>query len=424
MSIKAMRFFFVIPLFVFSFISVVHAQSTPVVQGAGTLVASVNIQGVSIVAQEGNTFTLKFNLTNGAGVQSGVLYRVQLMSKAEKGQVAVDEKVYDDTVFLPENTVVEKTITYTAPTALTGTYTLYIDAKNEKGFPFGINSFGEVTLQGSTGGVSVNPDSCSIAVGMQKYTLNGPQGILVNPADTLALTCTLTNASDTSLSVTPSFETNVKSSFGKSIDTTGNTDAIAFAAKESKPVTITFTAPTAPSLYVTRMSLLSADGTHGSVELRYAVRGTIGTIENLSLSKESFVQGEEAKLAIIWSAYSDNINKQSTDITLTATIKDSAGRTCAAPSSQTLPMQRTTPTTDFTFPITRDCASPVVSVTLTDNEGVVLDTQTLGFSVDDHSGVGSEMKKLILVVLISLVGIAVVWFYVRWLKKQQTTFPQ
>lgn len=427
MTIKPQHLFFIIPLFIFVFTFSARslAQETPVISTNGaTLVASVNIQGISIVSQEDNKFNLSFNLTNGKGVQSGIHYRVRLVTATEKGDIVRDEKIYDDTVFLPENSSVKKDISYTAPSTLSGTYKLHIDAQNEKGFLFAIASFGDITLSSDTTGVVINAEKCSVKIGAQESSITPFQGILANKSESLMVTCELTNTSADIVSVEPSFETYTKTTVGEKIEgLEGDKTPVVFAPGESKTVTFKSVTPSKPQLYKTIFSV-NANGVHSnSVEIGYAVRGTMGTIENFSLDKQVFTKGETATLSVIWSAYTDNINKQSTDVTLTATIKNAHGRACAEPMSQTLPMERTMPTTDFSFSITKDCQSPVVSVSLIDNEGVVLDTQTVQFESQEVVA-AATMKRNAIIVVITLLMIIAVGFYIKRLKKHSDTTPQ
>jgi len=427
MSTKPHRVFFIIPIliFVLAFSTITVAQDVPVVNtGGATLVASVNIQGPTIVSQENNAFSLSFNLTNREGVQSGLYYRVQLMAITEKGEVVTDEKVYDEAVFLPEQSSVKKDITYTAPSSLSGTYKLYLDVQNEKGFPFAIASFGEVILVGNTTGVVIAPEKCSVKIGYQEFKSAPFQGILVNKDEAIAVSCTVTNTGAEAASITPSFETYSKTTIGEKIEgLVGDTTAVILAAGESKTLTFSSVVPNKPQLYKTIFSV-SANGVRSnSIEIGYAVKGTMGTIENLSLDKEVFIKGETATLSVIWSAYTDNINKQSTDVTLTAEIKNANGRACAEPVSQTLPMARTTPTTDFSLVIDRDCKSPTVSVTLTDNEGVVLDTQSVQFESAETAAANTMKRNTIIigVIILILLGLGL---YIRRISKHTDTTPQ
>jgi len=427
MFTKPHRLFFIIPIliFVLAFSTVTLAQETPVVNtGGATLVASVNIQGPAIVSQEAGAFSLSFNLTNREGVQSGLRYRVRLMTTTEKGVVSTDEKVYDDIVFLPEHSSVKKDIMYTAPSSLTGTYTLYLDVQNEKGFPFAVASFGEVTLAGNTTGVVIAPETCSVKIGYQEFKSMPFQGILVNKDEAILVSCTVANTGTEVASVIPSFETYAKTTIGEKIEgLAGDTTAVTLAAGESKTLTFTSVVPTKPQVYKTIFSVSANDVRSNSIEIGYAVKGTMGTIENLSLDKEVFLKGETATLSVIWSAYTDNINKQSTDVALTAVIKNANGRACAEPVSQTVPLARTTPTTELSLAIDKDCKSPAVSVTLTDNEGVVLDTQTIQFESSEVVATNT-MKRIAVIIGLIVLMILAVGFYIKKLNKHSDTTPE
>ena len=73
----------------------------------GVLVASVNLRDAKIVSQTGNVFNISFSISNGNGLQTGVKYGVKLVSDT-KDQSILDEKVYDDSLALAENTTLQK----------------------------------------------------------------------------------------------------------------------------------------------------------------------------------------------------------------------------------------------------------------------------------------------------------------------------
>lgn len=419
MKIKRSLTILSIVVLCFSFSTFAQAQDTQVAvtaNGGGVLVASVNIQGVTIVSQEKNKFTLSFVMTNGEGVQSGIHYRVRLVAENKDTQVVMDEKKYDDVVFLAENSEVKKEITYTAPENISGVYQLHIDAQNEKGFIFAVASFGEVTLNGTATGIVITPQECVITLGEKEFVKGVFQGILIAPEESMTLSCLIKNNSTETISATPVFETYSKTTFGEEVQgLVVDVAPISFAPQESKTVRLTTATPKIPQIYKTLFSVKTDTARSNNIEVSFAVKGTMGTIENLSIDKESFLKGETANLSIIWSVYTDDSNKQSTDVTLTASIKNSNGSTCTEDMSQTLPMVRTTPTTGFAFSMTKDCSNPIITVTLTDNEGVVLDTQTIRFDATQKPMKNNATTTLIVISI--LVIIIVTGFYIKKVKQ-------
>ena len=93
-------------------------------------VATVNIYDAKIISQEGNRIKIGFDLDNREGVQPGIKYSVELIRTESEGddetQTVVDEKVYDEKVSLGENETVHREIEYTAPSYLSGDFTVYL----------------------------------------------------------------------------------------------------------------------------------------------------------------------------------------------------------------------------------------------------------------------------------------------------------
>src|SRR3989344_5922984 len=149
------------------------SKNTPT-QVAPITIATVNIQNAKIISQEGNTLNISFDLTNREGMQSGVRYAVALVATTTEGQFLADEKVYPDTLTLAEHSSTPVDITYTAPEALSGTFTVLLSSSNDSGLPLALHPIGKVTLA-PTGGIEIVSSSCYLTVvgekGSSHYTL-------------------------------------------------------------------------------------------------------------------------------------------------------------------------------------------------------------------------------------------------------------
>ena len=133
--------FFVLLLVIFSPLptTIVHGQTTAApalsLPSTAILTGTASIQNATIISQKDNTVTLFFNIKNKEIIQTGIKYGIKLVSEGPKPTV-VDEKIYDESLTLLENSTTPKQIIYAAPKYLNGNYTLVVSNQNESGFPF------------------------------------------------------------------------------------------------------------------------------------------------------------------------------------------------------------------------------------------------------------------------------------------------
>ena len=186
-----------------------------------TLVATVNIQDAKIISQDGNIFNISFNLTNGKIVQPGVRYGLNLIKVDGKGQHVVDEKIYDEVLSLSANSKVTKEIIYTAPTYISGEYTILLISKTESGMPLALNPVAKIKLTATEKNVVIYPESCYLTIqgeaSGKKYLLS--QGVDVLEKEPLYINCMVFNGTTDNVSVDPFFTTNYRSSYGDVVET-------------------------------------------------------------------------------------------------------------------------------------------------------------------------------------------------------------
>jgi hypothetical protein len=383
-----------------------------------TLVGTVNIQDAKIISQEGNNFKLSFVITNREGTQTGVKYAVSLVSQKEKIQTVVDQKVYEEVLTLPENSTITKEISYVAPQGLNGEYMLYVNNQNADGFPFGIGFFGKVSLLSSLKGVEVLPESCYLTVAGEKsekhYGLT--DGVDIDATETLRLACVGTNKSNSTISITPTFETRSRSAFGDIVPAIGGYVApITFSKAEKKSFSFALPKAATPQSYNLKVMLSSLEGVTTTINVHYIIRGVQASIHNVSLDKNSYVAGETAVASLIWSQASGQFLRNSsglnTSITMDAKIVDGYGVGCAQPISQELKKDLTSPVTQISIPITVNCQNPQISMSLKDSNGTVLDKKEFNFKTGEMTQ--SERPKSmpwtpIIIALVIIIGAAVV----------------
>lgn len=343
--------------------------------GQAVLIASVEIENPTLVSQDSGTAELSFTLTNDMVQQTGVRYGVTLIQQKGDTQIVVDEQVYEQKLTLAENSSTPVTLTYTAPSQLTGSYDIYITSQNSSGFPFGMIKAGSIELSATTKGLSIATDSCLTHVSGAAKDSTKP---LLFPSTldgekTLELVCTITNTSDEGVTAIPVFETKFSGAYGATSETTGgDVTPVFFAAKETKTVTIVLPKASKPQMYVVNMKLEGVGVASNTVTAHYYIPGATARILNANLNKDFYTKDEIATAAIFWGGgYSE--------VDATLVIKNQNGRSCAEKTTQTLSVDPVKLVSTVDMSITRDCFSPKLFVTFTEKDGAVLDSQEYGF---------------------------------------------
>jgi hypothetical protein len=427
------KFSYISFLFLFSFVLVTPAfavetppvvkttTATTAVNGASTVVvlATVNIQKANIVSQNGNDFNISFVLTNETGVQSGVNYGVSLVGIGPKNQFVFDEKIYGESLTLGEKSNITKEIIYEAPKILSGTYNLYLTVKNASGFTFGRVPIKGIILKSSESGLLISPQSCSTQIvnGKNGTRYDLLQRVDITKDETLRLTCDAVNGTDKDLSVTPSFETFIGSTYGKvATQIGGSTEAITFKSKEQKTFSVNLPTVSFPQNYTVKVKLVGSDIVSNTVSPSYFLSGPNATIRNLSLDKDYYKKGDNATLSLLYNSIENNSQSK---LFVKATILNSKGKECISPINQPLIQNTQSPVVEIPALIENDCLNPNVSVTILDDKGTVLDQKDFNVTSISLSTSAKKANTIALIFLIIILVVAGIILYFRNLKKKQ-----
>ncbi|MFA6515428.1 MAG: hypothetical protein WCT42_04195 [Candidatus Paceibacterota bacterium] len=371
-----------------------------------TMVADVNVSKTKIVSQDGNLLKISFLISNGKGIQPGVKYGINLVSKTTGKEMVVDEKIYDESLLLHENQSIQKEITYVAPAFLNGTYSLYLISKNEAGFPFSSSLIGEVKLVSSVKSLEISPDSCSLTIANDKtsptYKLN--QTIKVEPNEPILITCTAINKLNTQVDAVTIFKTTQDTAFGKivSTDNDKSTKTISFKANESKTFSTTLPMVITPGLYYLNMGLKYNDSYSNTINLPYQINGVSGKIYNFSMDKDYYVKGDIAKLSLMWNSIGDK-----TPISLSVNVADFKDKKCAESINQSLIKDTTKVMTEIPIPIKKNCYNPKLALVLKDSSGNILDEKSFNIETISIEKPEFNNKNIYLFILILLMIIVV-----------------
>lgn len=397
----------------------VLAVETPTTPQKAVVIAQVNVEKAKIVSQEGNVLNISFNITNREGAQSGVRYSVKLIQKVAKSQVAVDEYVYPEVLSIGANSTLERSIGYTAPANLDGTYTALVLVKNYSGLPLGNGSLGEIKLVSSVKTAEILPETCSTSTSVGKNAVSTPinKGISISPKENIILTCTVVNNSKESISVIPTYETHYRSLYGDIAEQTGGDIApISLKAGEKKPISLTLPKATIPQVYSVKVSLKSGEIYSNSVVVNYNLSGLSATIQNFSLDKDSYKNNETANISFFWTT-SANRKEAFPPITLEARITDERQKECIIPVSQLL---ASAGLVQIPAPIIKNCDNPQVAIALKDASGNTLDQKQLSFEPTEKLSTNAFTGKngTIFTIIAVLILLAILIYFMKLKKKE------
>jgi hypothetical protein len=397
---------------------------------SSNIVATVNIEDAKIVSQKGNIFKISFTLSNREGLQTGVKYGVKLFS--DTGKYLADEKVYEESLTLYENSKVEKEITYVAPSVLSGSYTVYLASNNENNFPFGIVEVGKAKLVASIKGIEIQNTSCYLQVvgevGNTHYSLI-KSTIDIAQNEQLRLTCTAVNKANTSMTVVPYYETHYFSAYGKvAPQEGGDYKSITFAKGEKKTFSVILPKSNTAQFYNLKIGLLSSDTSSNFVSVGYIIRGVSGAIQKISLDKNYYKGGDKGEMTVLWYASSGDLFTRSKskvgippNALLSAIMVNEEGRDCIN-SINKQPLTRDTEDsfTHIAFNIKTTCMNPKVKATLTDESGRVLDQKEFAFKSDPaseaviaHNAKKSMSPRSAIILVVALLAIVGAGIYMK-----------
>ena len=384
--VRSRKIVFLIALFMSSFCLVPAAWSQESVAETGqtsksVLIATVNVQDIQLLKQEGNVLTLTFGITNDEGIQPEILYAVNLYAKDSKGALSViDQKVYgNDVINLGVKESAHREVTYAAPSFLKGSYFLGVEVKNPDGLPFGTVLLTEpVTLNGTNEQIAIDSSNCFLTVGGEKSGkhYSPSQGVDIASDENLTAHCSVMNTFKTEEIVTSVVRTHYRSPFGKIIGDEKRT-SVTFATGKTTEFSIVLPKPFDPQAYVAILSFVDKSNEQVSlpVNFRYVLRGASATIQNLTSDKDYYQKGETAKASFYWSGPADGFYGSrlgSTDqkaASAIANIFDGQKNACALPETQIL---KDVGMELISLPILRDCQDPIISVKLVDKDGKTL----------------------------------------------------
>jgi hypothetical protein len=349
-------------------------------------VATVNIYNAALTNQATNgELTIAFELNNREGIQSNIKYAVNLIQQTKDKSILMDQQVYDEEVTLGQNETKQKKITYTPPYFLGGTYQLMIEARNNDGLTLGLADAGNVLLSGNGQNVIIYQDSCYLTIEEDKenkhYTLS--QGADIKPEENISLNCEIENKVAGDIIVTPTFTTYYRSTFGKKL-AQKTTEPISLKQGEKSLKSFAVPTQTEPQAYDTVFTLNddSSNPISEKITAHYVIAGQSASIQNVQFDKNSYRQGETAKLSFFYSGNASNFpnarnNQQEETLNVEINIQDQDNKACAPIFKKELAQESFSA---FDIVMTQNCTNPIAQVTIKDKDGKVLAQNSFGTS--------------------------------------------
>lgn len=381
------------------------------------VVATTDIKDAQIVVQNGHDVTLLFNLYNAVGVQSGIVYGVELYTNGTNGRQLIDTKVYGDTpLTLGVGETLPVSMTYGAPTFLSGKHEVWLVAKTQSGMPLSLARVGNVEFVGV--GNHVGLSDCTASVGGASYPLTA--GVDIAPNEALSVACTAHNTFDEAKEVSVQFSTYERSVYGPMVETVVPT-AQSVLVPADATTKVSFSVPTAlkAQAYDAVLELVDTAGTVISpkVIVHYVIQGESATLQNAVFDKSSYAIGETAEVMVSWSLSADAFHgargggSETGPLTMSVVMADRAGQFCSAPA--VLSLQGAGLTSQFAVPVLRDCTDPHLIVGLTDATGASLSDQSFNYTpvvIHEELDAPATALSLLITVLLMVVSIPVLLF--------------
>jgi len=382
------------------------------------LIATVNFNSAQIIQQEENNIGISFTISNGEKSQSNVKYSLELIDKEQSS--VVDSMIYPEVINFFQNQVLSKKITYQAPHFLNGNYELWLNAVNSSGMLLALYKVGDINLLGSGQYVKIDNDSCFLKVrgeenSEKKYFLR--EGISLDTKEMLELHCNIENNFTESVEVYPGYRIYSRDIlYGDELQK-GVGEKIYLDSLEKKSIIFNVPKHEKPQAYDSELSL-SKDGkvVSNSVIFHYIVSGESATIQDLVLDRDFYREGEIAKVSFYYTPSADCFNGSRTEcssrdsLSLDMRVLDRDGKVCSRLNKRLSLNERYI---NFDTLIAIECYDPVVSITLKNKDGEVLDNQDFNYTssvvtldeVSDKKEVWSVLSKylyfLVFVLLVS-----------------------
>jgi hypothetical protein len=370
----------VVACFALIFVSKVSAQENSEKEVQSMFSTAINVTNIKIMSQEGSAINLSFDIIGSDYGQSEIKYSAGLVKKGQTN--TVDQKIFDDKIYVKANDTIHREFSYEAPSFLRGDYELWLTVSNGRAIIFTNQKIGDITLNGSGEYIDLNSETCYLTVNgdksERKYQLR--QGVDVSRDEVVNAVCTVKNNFNKILTVTPSFQNYYRTILGDKL-TGAKLSSITLNPGEEKTLTFAIPKEQKSQAYDAVLTLLDENGqaVSSAANFHYVVQGLSATIQDAKLDKDNYKKGESAMVGVRWVGSADyfptarKINKEedsSESIELQIIERD--GQACSEKVTESI-SELATNELIFDFDITRDCLEPKIIASIKDEKAGILD---------------------------------------------------
>ncbi|MEI8344113.1 MAG: thrombospondin type-1 domain-containing protein [Candidatus Moraniibacteriota bacterium] len=387
------------------------------------IVANLNLSGATILQENSQAITVGLDLENqGATPQSDIRYGLEIIKTSKEGQTLVDTLISPEILTLAPKQLLHKEIQYQIPSYLAGEYDIWAISKTTSGLDLGLGNAGKINLAQKKDSLTITPDSCFLKVGKDNTKYNLAQGVDLSKDETLTLTCSGENNSNSQFKITPTIEIFRRSLYGSKVNVSSPAqESITFAPQEKKDFTINIAKPTEPQAYDSVISL-NQDKLPIAEKIiaHYVIQGQSATIQNIQLDKEIYAKGDNITADLFWTPSADSFpnsrigkGTQLPTITLNISITDSNGKSCINSFSQEVTPDKAV--SSLTIPAIQDCANPKASVALSAG-GKQLDSmkiespKTQSQTPAVNTDWSAKKIWLLLIVILFIISLTIIWW--------------
>lgn len=365
-----------------------------------SVVANVNVYNIEAHQTNRRGIRIAFDIVNdGNTVEPNIKYAAELNSvNMDKNGVIqseiVDSFVFKDVVSINSRETIHKEVDYQAPLALSGEFYVGISARKESGLPLASNIGKKILLKKIESGVEIDNRTCKIiSAANETFTLF--DGAIVNKnAKDLKLSCDLLNNSSRQQTFIPKLITIKKTEYGDVVNEKNLLEE-KMNAREKKNFTFSIPVENKSGWYVVKFALYDKNiAISNSINVRYMVRGVSGSIENLQLDKDFYKKGDEINASLLFSVMSSFIfssqsatgGSQEQLFAYDLKIKNKNGEVCSSQDRTVFSNKISGKRILANLKSAVNCFNPVISASLYDDSGNVLDrenfeieTKSIGF---------------------------------------------
>ncbi len=354
------------------------ATPTNVAENEGTalLVATVNITNANYV-QQGNLFTISFDISNRIGVQPGIRYGVILTKKGDRGSLVVHQRAYDEVLTLGENSLQRKQVSYWAPESLSGEFSLALVSESESGLRYAYIPLGTVVLSPAQNeSVVIDTATCYLTNKSNGLQHDPTAQAIVNAEETLISHCVVENRGKTEAVVSSMIIQRTGSMFGPLVGLEKmKGEPFTLAAGEKREIITEIPVAKIPQYYEGVLVYGSSNGFY----YQYSVVGGSAAIKSVLFDKDLYQVGETALLKVYWTSPA-----ALTAPHIAVIMTDDDGAICADGLRKEFVPQASS-VIELSLFITKDCTNPKAEIVIENDEFGLLARQTLFASMPGSS---------------------------------------